>query len=748
MITAATLAAVVLAAPAARDPRPEIVALSRAGEPARALAIVERELTDGAERGRALGFDLLRGDLLERIDRPRDAVESYARALARNAGLAPWARYRLALAQERLGHPEVAAGLVATLLAQEPPETLVEPALDLLDRTLAGGGDCRLLRGIPRERFSGARRRQRELMDLRCLARPASRPGLVDAVRDYLAAESGDAFAWEALMLLDDAATFDQHRPTALLFGLTAYRHRDFERALGLLAPWVERGLEGPFDTLGRDAAYASARSEFWRGEYAAAGRRFAEIAAEARTAAQRSDAFHQLGRAQELAGDLDAAFASFDRAYHESPTGEWAAASLLSALRLEFLRGDEPAARRRLTVLAANSQFGAITARGAIFLASSGLVRGRTVGVAPLLALAARTREHSAVEVAYWRGRMYELQGDAERAIDEYLRAARERPFHPLVDAARRRLAARPLATAAAVRARALRASSDPGELWRASFLTTGDDLRRALARRGVERLAAHPTTAPWVASRILPVGDWPLWRSPSSRPEELLIALGLAELAPEAVPRAFPAQPADVGLTGAALLVGGPRARVGLAIAESIFARRPRALPLDWVARDFLAILYPRPWAELLTSQAVANGIDPHLLTAIVREESRFDPDAISPAAAQGLTQLVLPTARRLARRAGLPEVGLSDLRLPALSVTLGATHLAELDQRFQGEAAAIAAAYNAGEEQTALWMRSCLSSEPEELLAKIGFGETRAYVTRVLETRNAYRWLATAP
>lgn len=747
MIAAVALAAVVAAAPA-RDPRPEIVALSLAGETERALALVDRALSDGAELSRELGLEMLRGDLLERADRPRDAVETYARLLAGDAGLAPWARYRMALVQERLGHPEVAAGLVATLLSRGSSETLVGPALDLLDRTLAAGGDCRLLRGIPRERFTGSRRRQRELMDLRCLARSPSRTGLVDAVRDYLAMDRGDAFAWEALMLLGGAVPIDGPRPTVLLFGLTAYQHREFERALALLDPWVERGLEGPFDSLGRDAAYAAARSDFWRGDYAAAAKRFERIVDDARSAAERADAYHQLGRTQELAGDLDTAFSSFDRAYHELASGEWAAPSLLSALRLEYLRGDVLAARRRLTVLASNSQFAPLTARGAMFLAASELTRGRSAGVAALLALAVRTREHSPVEVAYWRGRLYELQREPERALDEYLRTARERPFHPLAEAARRRLAAPPLAAATRARARALRESGVTDALWSASFLAAEPDERRALTRRGVEKLAAQTATASWVAARILPVREWPLWRSPSSRPEDLLVALGLAALAPEAVTRSFPLQQADVGLTGAALLVSGPRARAGLAIAESLFARRPHGLPLEWVARDFLATLYPRPWDDLIVSQAAAQRVDPLLFTAIVREESRFDPDASSPAAAQGLTQLVLPTARRLARSAGLPEVGLAELRLPALSVTLGAAYLAELGQRFQGEPTAIAAAYNAGEDQTALWMRTCLSSDPEELLAKIGFGETRSYVTRVLEARNAYRLLAAAP
>jgi soluble lytic murein transglycosylase-like protein/tetratricopeptide (TPR) repeat protein len=746
MIAAAVLAVAVAAAPGGGDPRPEIVALARAGAHGEALARVDAALAGDPPRARALGLELLRGDLLERMGRPRDAIEAYAQALSAASGVAPWARYRLALAQERLDHPEVAAGLIASLLAGTPPESLVSRALSLLDRAIARGGDCRLLRGIPVERFVGARRRHRELIDLRCLARTVQPGDLVDAVRDYLAADSGDAYSWEALLLLGDAATASRDRATALLFGLTSYRHRDFGRAVEMLAPWIDRGLTGPFDTLGRDAAYAAARSEFWRGDYAAAGGRFATIAESSRVAAERSDAFHQLGRSRELAGQLDAALQAFDRAYHEDPRGEWAGASLLSALRLESLRGDAAAARRRLSVLAANSRFATLTARGAVFLAVTDLARGRVDGVASLLALAERTREHSAVEIAYWRGRHHELTGDLNRALDAYLETARERPFHPLAEASRRRIVQPAMAPAATARARALSDSSDPASLWAATFLAVDGD-RRALARRGVEQLAQAPGTRAWVAARPMPVSRWPVWTLPPARPEDLLLALGLPELVPSTVARAFPSQQPEFGLSGAALLVDGVAARAGLALAESTFSRRPRSVPLDWVAPDWLRTLYPRPWGELVAGQAQAQGVDPHLLLAVMREESRFDPDAISPAAARGLTQLVLPTARRLAAAAQLGPVEFADLGQPSVSITLGAAYLAELDRRFQGEPTAIAAAYNAGEDQAALWLRSCASAEPEELLAKIGFGETRAYVARVLESRNAYRLLAAA-
>ena len=57
-----------------------------------------------------------------------------------------------------------------------------------------------------------------------------------------------------------------------------------------------------------------------------------------------------------------------------------------------------------------------------------------------------------------------------------------------------------------------------------------------------------------------------------------------------------------------------------------------------------------------ELLIDAAERHGVDPHLLLAIFREESRFDPEAVSPASARGLGQFILPTAQRLGRDIGL--------------------------------------------------------------------------------------------
>ncbi len=728
------------------DPRPPIVELARAGQLQAALARVDSALAATPEAAQRLGLDYLQADLLERSGRTRDAAEAFAQVLSTPSGLGPWARLRLASAQERLGHPEVAAGLVATMLAASPPETLIRRGFQILDRTLSRGGDCRLLRGLPRDHFTGVARRTRDLLEIRCLARDPGARDPLPLVREFLAGGTADAMAWDAAATALDHPSVRVDRSLALLLGLTAFQHRDFESALNLLRPWTRSGPEGPFDSLGRDATYAVGRSLFWLRRYPDAARHFGRIAEQSLDTDQRSDALHQQGRALELAGDLSGALVAFDRAYREEPTGEWAGAALLSALRLEYLSGNADAARRRLATLAASPGLGSATARGAIFIAVSEIVQGRADHVLPLLDLATRTGEASLEEVSYWRGRQAETAGDPERAIDAYLVANSERPFHPLAESARARLRGPALTPAVARLIATLQGRMDVESRHLLSLLVADQAERMNRRAEGLARLAANRATAVWVAGVPLPVAEWPLWDDSLREPEDLLLALGLPEEAPAATSRHFANGSARDALTGATLLAASPAARSGIALAESVLGHRPRQVPLDWVGADWLRALFPLPWHDLIIDRARAFGVEPALLAGVIREESRFDPAALSSAAARGLTQFILPTARRLAPAAGLASIDAGDLFLPQVSIPLGAAYLAELAREFDGSAVAVAAAYNAGEDQTELWLRSCSSHEPEELLAKIGFGETRAYVSRVLESRNAYRklWL----
>ena len=126
-------------------------------------------------------------------------------------------------------------------------------------------------------------------------------------------------------------------------------------------------------------------------------------------------------------------------------------------------------------------------------------------------------------------------------------------------------------------------------------------------------------------------------------------------------------------------------------------------------------------------------------------MREESALDPAAVSPAGAVGLTQLMLPTARRVARRLALPAPDRAGLMEPATSIHIGAAYLGELLGRFHGSAPLALAAYNAGENAVERWRAAAPGLPLDEFVEEIPYDETRGYVKRVLRSYASYRLLS---
>ncbi|MFP5289079.1 MAG: lytic transglycosylase domain-containing protein, partial [Thermoanaerobaculia bacterium] len=223
---------------------------------------------------------------------------------------------------------------------------------------------------------------------------------------------------------------------------------------------------------------------------------------------------------------------------------------------------------------------------------------------------------------------------------------------------------------------------------------------------------------------------------------PEERLLALGILHEGAPAVLRHFPLSDPALAYTGSQLLSRAGEISRSMYMAEMLRIRTPRRVPLDMQPRDLHRLIFPHPYQELVETQAKLRGIDPDLLAAILREESRLDPAALSPAAARGLAQLTLPTARRLAAEIDLPRLGPEDLYRPEVAITLGAANLGIIAKNLGDAPHLMAAAYNAGEPQAKIWRSYCFSQEPEEYFAKVGFRETRAYLRRVLTAMAHYQ------
>lgn len=160
-------------------------------------------------------------------------------------------------------------------------------------------------------------------------------------------------------------------------------------------------------------------------------------------------------------------------------------------------------------------------------------------------------------------------------------------------------------------------------------------------------------------------------------------------------------------------------------------LFIRRPSLMSVE-----SFKLAYPLAYWPLMERNGM--DLDPLLLLAVGRKESKFDPKAISPANAQGLLQVHPDTAKRLT---GGSEV---DLTNPYVNITLGAHYLTELLRRLDGKLHWALAAYNAGELATSSWMGRFPHPDPLLQIDLITFRETRNYVGFVLSNYFWYRKL----
>jgi soluble lytic murein transglycosylase len=151
----------------------------------------------------------------------------------------------------------------------------------------------------------------------------------------------------------------------------------------------------------------------------------------------------------------------------------------------------------------------------------------------------------------------------------------------------------------------------------------------------------------------------------------------------------------------------------------------------------------LYPLGYWETVRSAAERHQLDPFLVVSLIRQESLFEPQAVSPADARGLMQLMPATARELSREGGQP-VDRAALFQPDVNVDLGTTLLARLLVRYDGSSAKALAAYNAGQDAVAKWERRYGEREKDEFVELISYRETRDYVKAVLRNYRLYRRL----
>ena len=151
---------------------------------------------------------------------------------------------------------------------------------------------------------------------------------------------------------------------------------------------------------------------------------------------------------------------------------------------------------------------------------------------------------------------------------------------------------------------------------------------------------------------------------------------------------------------------------------------------------------ITLPLRHEDIIRQQARDKDLDPALIAAVIYAESHFRDGQTSAAGAQGLMQLTPATARYIAHKSGGTQFVVDDLGTPQVNIAYGAYYLRYLLRRYGGNVDFALAAYNAGEGNVDRWIAAAESRDRELTVAAIPYGETRAYVKRVLTVRGQYR------
>ena len=176
-------------------------------------------------------------------------------------------------------------------------------------------------------------------------------------------------------------------------------------------------------------------------------------------------------------------------------------------------------------------------------------------------------------------------------------------------------------------------------------------------------------------------------------------------------------------------------------------------RAVP-NYFAVDFSSLprsywegLFPKPYWLDLKRFASQNGLDPYLVASLIRQESAFNPNAVSRKDAVGLMQLLPKVGRGVAREQKLRHFNTSQLFLPAVNLQLGTRYFRTMVDKFGAFEYALAA-YNAGSDRVQDWLGQAKYRDPQEFVESIPFTETREYVEAILRNENVYRQLYGMP
>ncbi|HXG91152.1 MAG TPA: transglycosylase SLT domain-containing protein [Blastocatellia bacterium] len=276
-------------------------------------------------------------------------------------------------------------------------------------------------------------------------------------------------------------------------------------------------------------------------------------------------------------------------------------------------------------------------------------------------------------------------------------------------------------------IRAAALR-SADPA--LKAEQAKAGSDLER-IRRNALHVEKIHETANGSEANYVARADDLEL--------------IGLDELAVKELNKAIESAPASPQLN---LRLAQLYSRRGDNFQATLVLRRGYPDIYSYkesdVPREAWEIMFPLNNWNTIKEEAKRYGIDPYIVAGLIRQESVFNPTAISRVGARGLMQVMPATAQVISKRQGGGAITAADLYNPAVNIKLGMNYLAQMLGQFNNRIEYAAAAYNAGPGRARAWIAARGNFDIEDWIESIPFSETRGYVMGVLRYAANYRRL----
>jgi soluble lytic murein transglycosylase len=169
--------------------------------------------------------------------------------------------------------------------------------------------------------------------------------------------------------------------------------------------------------------------------------------------------------------------------------------------------------------------------------------------------------------------------------------------------------------------------------------------------------------------------------------------------------------------------------------------------SLDISSLPRPYWEVLFPKPFWPDLKRFSSNNALDPYMVASLIRQESAFNPNAVSRKDAVGLMQLLPKTGKLVAKQEKVRHFAPTQLFTPGTNLQLGTRYFRGMVDKFGAFEYALAA-YNAGSDRVDDWLKLGKYRDPQEFVESIPFTETREYVQAILRNENLYRQLYGTP